>query len=56
MTSLALLLTLLVVTGHFLDFLVGKRGDRLIKNRIVDIYIKLNEGDWKKYCCILQKQ
>jgi hypothetical protein len=39
-------LSVFVAIGHFLDFLIGERGQRNIKDRLVNYYVSLAEGNW----------
>lgn len=39
-------LSVFVAAGHFLDFLVGEKGQRNIKDRLVSFYVFIAEADW----------
>lgn len=46
MAWLVLCLIILIVIGHFIDFLIGERGERSIKNALVDFYVMVNTEEW----------
>ncbi len=48
MAWLILFLVLLVVIGKFADFLLGQKGKRKVKNRLVNWYCDIAEGHWTK--------
>lgn len=46
MTAVVTIATILVTLGGYLDFLLGEPGNRKLKDRLVDFYISVEEGDW----------
>ena len=41
------IITTLVAVGNFVDFLIGERGQRQIKDRLVTFYVSVAEGEVK---------
>jgi hypothetical protein len=39
-------LVTLITLGRFSDFLLGEQGERRLKDRLVNYYVKIAEGDW----------
>jgi hypothetical protein len=46
MIILVFILVSLMTLGNFVDFLLGSGGQRGIKDRLVDFYVSIDEGDW----------
>jgi hypothetical protein len=46
MTTIVAVVTILIVLGGFLDFLLGEPGNKQIKDRLINFYIRIEEGDW----------
>jgi hypothetical protein len=46
--GLILVLVTLISLGHLADFLLGARGQRSVKDKLVDTYVGIAEGDWSE--------
>jgi hypothetical protein len=46
MEWLILVLVVLISAGNLADFVVGKKGNREIRNRLTDFYVLIGDGDW----------
>lgn len=46
MTTIVAIATVLISLGGFLDFLLGPSGNRSVKERLVNFYVSIEEGDW----------
>jgi hypothetical protein len=46
MTTIVAVVTILITLGGFLDFLLGEPGNKRIKDRLINFYISIEEGDW----------
>lgn len=49
MLGLTLVVASLIAMGHFTDFMLGDRGQRLVKDNLVDLYIAVSAEDWRSY-------
>jgi len=47
MAWLVLVLLVLIAVGNLIDFLLGPPGQRRLKDRLVDWYVRVAEGPWK---------
>src|SRR5271163_3370005 len=46
MATVVAVLVTLISLAHLGDFLLGDKGQRTLKNRLVDLYIAVSDGDW----------
>jgi hypothetical protein len=46
MATIIAIATILVTLGGYLDFLLGEIGNRKIRDRLINFYIGVEEGDW----------
>jgi hypothetical protein len=46
---LAFILSAIVALGNFADFLIGTKGQRRLKDRLIAWYLELSESDWSKF-------
>ncbi len=48
MTFAIFILTSCIALGHFCDFLIGEKGQRRVKDRLIDAYVHLSEPNWTR--------